>query len=177
MQILTPPGEAAHAFVFRPSPPMDGAANKDPQFQLTLLWDDGKHLDKLRKAIEDVAVAKFGAKAKQMLEKGQLKNPLRDGDETNQEWKHGKLFLTARSTERPEVVDADMSDIIDTSKFYGGCIARMDLWLYAFDKAGNKGVAAILNNVQKVGDGERKGGRRSAAEAFEALSDEDRELM
>lgn len=177
MQILTPPGEAAHTFVFRPSKPRDGSSSKEDQYQLTLLWDDGKHLDKLRKAIEDVAVAEFGAKAKQMLEKGQLKNPLRDGDETNQDWKHGKLFLTARSTEKPEVVDSNLDDIIDTSKFYGGCIARMDIWLYAFDKAGNKGVAAILNNVQKVGDGERKGGRRTAAEAFGALSNEDKELM
>lgn len=176
MQILTPVGEAAHAFVFKPQAPMEGAQNKEPSFSLTILWDeDDKKLDKLRKAIIDVATAKFGAKAKQMLEKGQLKNPLRSGDETNQEWKHGKLFLTARSSERPSVVDENLDDIINTSDFYGGCQARMDVWLYAFDKAGNKGVAAILNNVQKKGDGDRKGGRRSAADAF--ADDDDESLM
>lgn len=176
MQILTPPGEAAHVFVFRPQEPME--KGKEPQYQLTLLWEpDDKRLKALRKAIEEVATAKWGAKAVQMLEKGQLKNPLRDGDETDQEWKHGKLFLTARSTDRPGVVDQDLNDIIDQSAFYGGCIARMDVYLYAFDKAGNRGVAAILNNVQKVGDGERKSGRRSAQEAFDRISEEDRDML
>lgn len=51
----------------------------------------------------------------------------------------------------------------------------MDIWLYAYDKAGNRGVAAILNNVQKLEEGERKGGRRSASDAFGAEDeDEDR---
>ena len=167
MQILTPVGEAAHVFVFKPQPPMEGSTNKEPSYSLTILWDENdKSLARLEKAILDVATAKFGAKAKQMLEKGQLKNPLRSGDETNQEWKHGKKFLTARTTDRPEVVDENLDDIINTSDFYGGCECRMDIWLYAFDKAGNKGVAAILNSTQKKGDGERKGGRRSASEAY-----------
>lgn len=176
MQILTPPGEAAHVFVFRPQEAME--KGKEPQYSMTVLWDeDDKRLKKLETAIEEVAVAKWGAKAKQMLEKGQLKNPLRDGDETNQDWKAGKKFLTARSTDRPGIVDEDLEDIIDQSQVYGGCEARMDVWLYAFDKAGNRGVAAILNNVQKTGDGERKSGRRSAAEAFGKLSDEDKDML
>lgn len=176
MQILTPPGEAAHVFVFRPQEAME--KGKDPQFQLSLLWEHGdKRLKKLEEAIEQVAAAKWGAKAKQMLEKGQLKSPLRDGDDTNQDWKHGKMFLTARSTDKPGVVNEDLDDIIDQSEFYGGCIARMDVWLYAFDKSGNRGVAAILNNVQKVDDGERKSGRRSAAEAFGRIKDEDRDML
>lgn len=174
MQILTPAGEFAFPSVFRPAPPMEGSQNREPQYQLTILWDeDDPKLKKLRDKIKEVAVAKFGAKAEQMLEKGQLKNPLRDGNERNADWMEGKVFLTARSTDRPDVVDADLEDIIDSSQVYAGAIGRMDIWLYAFDKAGNRGVAAILNNVQKLDDGERKGGRRSAEEAFGGDDDED----
>ena len=174
MQIVTPTGTASYAHVHRAQPPMD--PTKPPQFSLTLLWDkDNPKLKKLKDAIEQVAIAKFGAKAPQMLEKGQLKNPLRDGDEKDDERYEGKVFLTARSTDKPGCVDVDAEPLMNQSDFYSGCQARMDVWVYAFDKAGNKGVACILNNVQKIDDGERLGGGpRSAADAF-ADADEDDE--
>lgn len=167
MQILTPPGEMAFVSVFRPAEAME--EGKDPQYQLTLVWDaDEPALDALEEAIEKVATAKWGKKASAMLKSGQLKTPLRDGEEREADWLQGKRFLTARSSEKPDVVDEDVQDIIDTKEVYAGAIGRMDVWLYAFEKRGNKGVSAILNNVQKLGDGERKGGRRRASEAFES---------
>jgi hypothetical protein len=172
-QILTPPGEVAYPSVFRAAPPMQ--AGKEPQFQLTLVWsEDDKRLEKLKKAIQDVAIAKFGAKAPQMLKNGQLKNPLRPGsDRPDASWLENKVFLTARSTDKPDCVDKEMNDLISSTDFYSGCMARMDIYLYAFDKAGNKGVSAVLNNVQKTGDGERKSGRRSADEAFKDDDEDD----
>jgi hypothetical protein len=157
-------------YVFKAQPAMQ--EGKEPQYSCTFLWDEkDPKLKPLKDAIVKVATEKFGAKAEQMLAKGQLKNPLRPGSERDYEDYQGKVFLTARSSEKPQVVDEQAEPIMDTTSFYAGCIARGDIWLYAFDKAGNKGVAAILNNVQKLGDGERKSGRRSAAEAFGA-SDE-----
>jgi hypothetical protein len=172
MQLLTPKGIANYAFVFRAQPPMD--PSKEPQFCLTLAFDKADpKLKKVKDAIEEVAKAKFGPKAAQMLAKGQLKNPLRDGDAEGNETYAGKLWLTARSNTKPGVVDADAEPMMDQDDFYSGCIARADVWLYAFDKAGNKGVAAILNNAQKLGDGERiAGSRRTAAEAFKEAEDE-----
>lgn len=174
MQIVTPAGTAAFAFVFRPQKAMQ--EGKDDQYSLTLIWEkDNPKLDALKAAILEVATKKFGAKAKQMLEKGQLKNPLRD-DKDGEDFE-GKLSLTARSNEKPQVVGADAEPLMDLMDFYSGCRARMDIWLYAFDKAGNKGVAAILNNVQKLGEGERKSGRRTASSAFGDLDDEDAALL
>lgn len=124
MQIIVPTGEVAYPFVFKPQPPMAGSTNKDPTYQLVIVYDeDDKRLDKLKKAIEDVAVAKFGAKAKKMLESGQLKSPLRKG-EGRADWLEGKLTMTARSTDKPEVVDRDLEEIIRQSDFYSGCRAR-----------------------------------------------------
>lgn len=165
MQIVTPAGTAAFAFVFRPQKAMQ--EGKDDQYALTLLWDeDDPKLKKLKDAIVKVATDKFGEKAARMLEKGQLRNPLRSGDDRDDPDFHGKVFLTARSSERPQVVDRDAEPLMDSIEFYSGCRARMDIYLFAYDKAGNRGVSAILNSVQKLGDGERKSGRRSAAEAF-----------
>ena len=177
MQIIVPTGEVAYPFVFKPQPPMAGSVNKDPQYQLVIVYDeDDKRLDKLKKAIEDVATAKFGAKAKKMLESGQLKSPLRKG-EGRADWLEGKMTMTARSNEKPEVVDRDLDDIIRQSDFYSGCRGRMDVYLYAFDKAGNKGVSAVLNSAQKMGDGERKSGARPAADAYGNAEDDDEDSM
>lgn len=172
MQFLSPKGEVAYPFVFKPQAPMDGST-KDPQYQLVIVYDEGdKRLDKLRKAIEEVATVKFGAKAKSMLASGQLKSPLRAGAGRS-DWLEGKVTFTARSTERPGVVDSNLDDIITPSDFYSGCEGRMDVYLYAFDKAGNRGVSAILNNAQKTAEGERKGGGPRPASSVFADDDED----
>ena len=175
-QIVTPAGTAAYAFVFRPQKAMQ--EGKDDQYALTLIWkEDNPKLAKLKKAIEEVAIAKFGAKAPQMMAKGQLKNPLRPGSDKDSEEFEGGVFLTARTSEKPQVVDSDAEPIMDQMDFYSGCLARADIYLFAYEKAGNKGVSAILNSVQKLGDGERRSGRRTAADAFKDLDEEEASLM
>ncbi len=166
MQIITPVGITCYVNVFKAQAPMQ--AGKEPQYSATLLWDaNDPKLKELKAAIVEVATAKFGNKAAQMLSKGQLKDPLRPGeDRPNDEVFEDKVFLTARSTDKPGVVDLNADPLMSQDDFYSGVMSRADIWLYAFDKAGNKGVAAILNNIQKVDDGDRLSGRRSAAEAF-----------
>ena len=62
---------------------------------------------------------------------------------------------------------------------YSGCYCRFSLNFYPFSVRGNKGVAAGLNNVQKVCDGERLGGGIRAEDDFdddfidELLEDDD----
>jgi hypothetical protein len=176
MQIVTPRGMASYAYVFKAQPAMQ--EGREPQYSLTLVFDeDNPKLAKLKEAIEEVAIAKFGAKAPQMLLKGQLKNPLRPGSDRADDSLEGKCFITARSTDKPQVVDADAENIMNQLDFYSGCQARMDIYLFAFDKAGNKGVAAILNSAQKLGEGERISGRRSAQDAFADLDEDDEALV
>lgn len=180
MQIVTPRASTAYLFLTRAQPAME--KGKPDQYSVTLLWEEAdKKLDKLRKAIEEIAVAKFGETAKKKLTNGQLNNPLRPGSDkegTNAEDDFaGKLFMTLRSTEKPQVVDADLEPIMDAMDVYSGCVGRADIWLYAYDKAGNRGVSCILNSFQKLDDGDRKSGRRPAAAAFADLDDEDAELL
>jgi hypothetical protein len=179
MQIVTPRAETAFVHVFKPQPAMQ--EGKDPQFTITLLWDEGANLSKLEKAIEGVAVAKFGDKAVKMLKNGQLRSPIRPGSDkenTNAEDDFaGKIFLTARSTDKPQVVDADCEPVMDQMEVYSGCVGRADIWLFAYDKAGNRGVGAILNSFQKLDDGTRKSGRGPASAAFGDLDEEDVDVL
>ena len=85
--------------------------------------------------------------------------------------------MTVRSTDKPQVVDADLEPIMDQMDVYSGCVGRADIWLYAYDTAGNKGVSAIINSFQKLGDGERKSGRRPASAAFGDIDDDDAGLL
>lgn len=169
MQIVLPKGETAYVNLFRPQKAME--SGKPDQYSVTFLWDENDpKLDRLRKAIEDVAVAKFGEKAKAKLANGQLKNPLRPGSDkegtSSEDEFAGKFFMTCRSTDKPEVVDENLDTFMDTMGVYSGCFGRADVYLYAFDQPTNKGVSCILNSFQKLSDGERKSGRRSASSAF-----------
>lgn len=180
MQIVIPKGETAYLHLFRPQPPMQ--EGKDPQYTATFLYDEGdKRLAKLEKAIVEVAEKKFGPKAKALLEKGQLRSPLRPGsdkeDAKDAEMYEGKVFLKASSTDKPQIVDEDLDPILDTFEVYSGCIGRADIWLFPYDKAGNKGVGAILNSFQKMGEGERKSGRRPAEDAFGSDADEEEDEL
>ncbi|MNH47869.1 hypothetical protein D3C79_1113270 [compost metagenome] len=49
---------------------------------------------------------------------------------------------------------------------YSGCFARVSVNFYLFDTNGNKGVAAGLNNIVKVQDGEPLAGRASVQSDF-----------
>jgi len=169
MQIVTPKGETAYVNLFRPQKAMD--PSKPDQYSVTLLFDENDpKVARLQEAILSVATAKFGASAKAKLASGQLKNPLRPGSDkqgtSSEEEFAGKYFITCRSTDKPEVVDENLETFMDTMGVYSGCFGRADIYLYAFDQPTNKGVSCILNSFQKLADGERKSGRRSASSAF-----------
>ena len=49
---------------------------------------------------------------------------------------------------------------------YSVCYVYASVKFFAFNQKGNKGIAAGLNNVLKVADGEPLGGRSSAEAEF-----------
>jgi hypothetical protein len=105
------------------------------------------------------------------------KKPLRDGDEErpDDEAYKGHYFLNASSKNKPGIAkpigkDADgktkFAEITDTTEVYSGCYAKVSLNFYPFDAKGNRGVAAGLNNLVKVQDGDFLGGRSSVKDDF-----------
>ena len=139
---------------------------------------DTETVNAIKKAVEAFkkdpkAEAKWGSKFL-----ASMKLPLRDGDterdtEKSPEFK-GHYFINANSYQKPSVVDTKLQAVIDPSEIYSGCYGRISIVPAAFNTDGNKGIKFYLNNVQKLGEGERLGGGASRAEDdFTAVAESD----
>lgn len=143
---------------------------------------DKATLDKINKAIDHLkeeAKKKFGGTSGKLPKNFKL--PLRDGDEEKDDDAYeGMFFLNASSKKQPGIVglekdeDGKLKKIEDEGQVYSGCFARVSINFYIFDVKGNKGIAAGLNNVQKVADGPALSGANNADADFdEEFEDED----
>lgn len=158
--------------VFEPKAAQEGA---QPKYSVSLIIPKSNkaEVDKIKKAI-DQAIEEGKSKWGNKIPKN-LKTPLRDGDEEREgraEYENC-FFINASSFNRPGVVDSALNPIIDKDEFYSGCYGRASVNFYAFDRNGNRGTAAGLNNLQKQKDGENLSGGASAAEDFGAEEDDD----
>lgn len=107
-----------------------------------------------------------------------LKLPLRDGDiERPQNAAYrDSWFLNAACTVRPGAVDAGLRPITDTAQLYSGIIGRVSITFYAFNFNGTRGIAAGLNNIQKLADGRPLGARSRPEDDFTANPADEAEL-
>lgn len=143
--------------------------NSDPKYSVNLIIpkSDTTTVENIKKAIE---AAKAAGKVNNWGGKipANLKLPLRDGDAERPDDPvyEDAWFINASSKNQPGIVDANREQILDTTEFYSGCYGRASINFYPFAKSGNKGVAAGLNNVQKLKDADKLAGGTSAAEDF-----------
>ena len=167
--IITGKFRVSFPYVFRPSKPMQVGA--EPKYSVTMLFSKDADLTKLKAAVRAAAVDKWGADQAQWP-KG-MRNPFRDqGEKEYEGYEKGLIFIVATSKQRPGLVDAKLQDIIEEKDFYPGCYARASVRAFAYDQAGNRGVAFGLQNIQKLADGEPLGGRTRPADDFEPVVDE-----
>lgn len=172
------PCRLSYAHVWEPGVNKDGTPGKYST-ALLIPKTDTKTIAKIEKAIE---AAKVEGKSKLANSKGiipkNIKTPLRDADdeEIDDEAYEGMMFINASSKTRPGIVDRHVQRIIDQEEVYSGCYCNVSVNFYAFVAEGNKGIAAGLNNVQKVKDGDRLAGGSTAEEDFDELEDESDEL-
>ena len=150
----------------------------DKKYSTALLIpkDDVKTVKRIKEA---VANAILEGKTKLANKAGKvpstLKTPLRDADEEglDDEAYVGHYFLNATSKRKPQIVDRRKVRIEEEDEVYSGCYCNVSVNFYAFDKEGNKGIAAGLNNIQKVKDGERLSGGSTADQDFDDLGDDE----
>jgi hypothetical protein len=162
-KVVTGEVRFSYVHVFEPSAAAEGQAEK---YSVSIIIDkkDKKTLKKIEDAIQAAAEAgkdKFGGKVPKAL-----KTPLRDGDDERPEDEAyaGCMFLSANSNRKPGLVDENLDPIMDREDFYSGCYGRASILFYPFSVSGNKGVAAGLNNIQKLKDGAPLGGVITSAE-------------
>ena len=170
-KILTPHFRAAFISLFRATS-MKQADGSDgqPKFSIRACFPPTADLTQLKKEAEQAAKDKFGDKIPKTL-----RSPFRRNEELDNpvvgigdDWTI--ISFSANADRRPGIVDASLQDIIDDSDVYSGAWYRAQVNAYGYDKAGNKGVAFGLQNVQKIKDDEPIGnGRIPASKAFEAV--------
>ena len=163
--------------VFEPTAMNEGDI---PKYNICVLIpkSDTATIDKIKKAIE---AAKEAGKAKLADKNGRipanLKLPLRDGDEERPDDPafESHYFINANSMRQPSIVDRSLNPIMSRDEFYSGCYGRASINFYAFNVS-SKGIAAGLNNLQKLEDGEMLAGGSTAEEDFggeNAMADDD----
>lgn len=148
---------------------------QEPKYSVSILIDkeDKDTIALIEMAVEnarETGVEKYGKKFAT-----NLRTPLRDGDvdrpdDANYE---GHYFINANSKTPPQVVgklrdpNTGKPLPLGPDEVYSGCYANVSVNFYPYNVSGNKGVAAGLNNVQKVQDGEKLSGASSATDDFD----------
>lgn len=171
--VITPQGLICFPALFTPK-----EFNGDLFYSCVLVLDEAaqqsQQYQALRQAVLNAATEKFGAKATDMFRSNSLRTPFRDGaSKEYQGFGAGKTFITAKTKERPGVVDWDLNDMVP-SDVYPGCQGRLSVAAYAYDFQGNRGVALALNNVQITSIDQEKfprlDGRKDAANEFDRMA-------
>lgn len=176
-KVVTGKVRFCYANVFEPTAMNEGDT---PKYNICVLIpkSDTATIDKIKKAIE---AAKEAGKAKLADKNGRipanLKLPLRDGDEERPDDPafEDHYFINANSMRQPSIVDRSLNPIMSRDEFYPGCYGRASINFYAFNVS-SKGIAAGLNNLQKLEDGEMLAGSSTAEEDFggdNAVQDDD----
>ena len=179
----------SYVHLFTPEVFTDGSKKKY-SVSIIIPKNNTKLVSQIKQAInaaQQAGVAsKFGGK-----KPVELKNPLRDGDETftdadgiekrckGEEFR-GCHYINATSNTKPGIVKImkingvnKLVEVTDENEVYSGCYGIVNVGFYAFNNAGNKGIGAGLNNVMKTRDGDYLGGRTSAQTDFGGVNLDD----
>lgn len=176
-KVITGKVRLSYVHVFEPQ--QDDQGNDKYSTAILIPKTDKDTLRKIKAAVD--AAVELGKSKWNGKIPPNLKKPLRDGDEerSDEEAYAGHYFLNATSKNKPGIAKpigkgADgktkFQEITDTTEVYSGCYAKVSINFYPFDAKGNRGVAAGLNNIVKVQDGDFLGGRASVQDDF---ADED----
>lgn len=147
-----------------------------PAFGATFLMaEDDPQIEVIDAAIEQVAEEKWGAKAPAILKQLRAadKTCLHDG-EAKAQWAGfaGSMYVSARSKERPLVIDADKTPLLPADgRPYAGCYVNASIDLWAMDNQYGKRIACTLKGVQFHRHGDAfAGGGAASADDFDDVS-------
>ena len=155
----------SYCHLFQPEAVADGGEKK---YSVSIIIP--KSNTKLVAEVKAAIISKFGGRRP-----ANLKTPLRDGDleRADDDAYADAWFINASSKGKPGVVkvmnvqgEKKLVEVTNEEEVYSGCYGYVSVNFFAFNNAGNKGVAAGLNNVLKTKDGTFLGGRTSAQTDF-----------
>ena len=178
--LKTPKGVLSYPNLFVARPPKNPKPGQKSRYTAMIVFPKGTDLSGLKKAALDCAIEKLGQeKVVALLKDKKLSIGIRE-DLASKGWDTDLFthFIQPWTTNQPGIVDRYRDPITgkavaitDPNVIYAGCQVIASVRPFYYDQEGNKGVAWGLNNIQKVGEGERLDGRRAASDEFEATED------
>lgn len=166
----------SYCHLFTPEAVADGG-DKKYSVSMIIPKSNTKLVNAIKAAIEaaiQAGLPKFGGKRP-----ANLKTPLRDGDaeRPDDEAYANSYFINASARNKPGIVKAmkvngesRLVEVTDEDEVYSGCYGYVSVNFFPFNNAGNRGIAAGLNNVLKTKDGDFLGGRSSAQSDFAEIN-------
>ena len=165
----------SYVHIFKPEAVADGA---DEKYSLSVIIPKSNKalVSKIKQTINaalQAGLSKFNGKVP-----ATWSNPLRDGDleRPDDEDYAGSYFINAKSKTKPGIVkrmkvndEWKLVEVTNEDDIYSGCFGIVNVGFYAYNTAGNRGVAAAVNNVLKTRDGKYLGGRSSAQSDFAGI--------
>ena len=151
----------------KPAVPLSGNPDDAKYSVSVIIPKDNPQLAEIKAAIaeatEEGKSAKFGGKVP-----ANLRTPLRDGDTDRPDDPaySNAYFINATSKNAPGILEPTKERMTDETHLYSGCFAHVAVNFYAYNAAGNKGIAAGLNNLMKTRDGDHLSGAASAESDF-----------
>jgi len=169
-RITTPKFRVSFPSVFKATSFQDQA----PKFSVQMLFDKRTDIKPLKAAAALAIKNKYGDK----IPKG-LTMPFKDGNDKDLEGYGDTIVVNASSKFQPGLIDRNKNAILNEADFYPGCYARADVRAIVYEVTDPKrpnvvlkrGVSFQLNHIQKLEEGENLGGRTSAEDAFDDVSD------
>lgn len=164
-RVVTPEATLAFYNVFEP--------NEDGKYTVCLLIPKSTNIASLKKLMKETADEKFP----KGLPKG-LKLAIKDGDKEpedgeNPEFFEGNWVINASSKYAPTVINPRKQEIMDIKELYMGCKVRALVTAYNWEFKKKEGVSFNIDALQKIGDGERLGGRPEFDSFFEEVEVEE----
>lgn len=156
--------------------PQEGQNGGKAKYSCTLVFPQGTDMKALIAARNAAIDKKWPGKREALLKSETFKKGFRtDGDDKG--YGEGSIFINCRSEQKPGVVfryaGADgkpqaMTDEQIAKEMYPGAKVRASVTFFGFENNGNKGVGVAINNLQKLGEGDRLDNRVSAENEFTA---------
>jgi hypothetical protein len=157
--------------------PVASGEGGDAKFSAAFVFGPGQEaqVKSIKEAALGVLVEKFGKpKATEMVKNSSVGIAGGRGhavrtDVAKYEDLGGIAFINARSADKPGLVSLipdskGKPSLADVSTFYAGSIVNASVTPYYYDRNGNRGVTWALNNLQWVGDGEKRLDSRMGAQ-------------
>lgn len=164
----------SYAHIWEPHS-IEGEDKKKFSASLIVSKNDKAQIKAINAAIE---AAKEMGKTNKSKWKGKIPANLRisfrdgDVDRPEDEAYENAYFINANSNTRPGVVNKKLEPIMDQDEVYSGCFAAVSITFYPYDTP-KSGIAAGLNHIMKLKDGEPLGGRSSAESDFAGIAIDD----